>query len=151
MIWSPNANTWHLFGVINGIFIQQTICRRTASIFDWNLAAHTVPVGKRLGLRERGARWATFSSNTNIFKIDGLTQLKFCLGIVCEVFSKVSKSTCTHHAMIRIIFNLLRHVGWLTLPRCCMKIHCMCSAMTSNFLCTKVINTKFVWVSEILG
>ena len=98
MIWSLNANTWHLFGVINGIFIQQTICRRTASIFDWNLGAHTVPLGKRLGLRERGARWATFSSNTNIFKIDGLTQLKFCLGIVCEVCSKVSKSACTHHA-----------------------------------------------------
>ena len=98
MIWSPNTNTWHLFGVINGIFIQRTICRRTASIFDWNLEAHTVPVGKHLGLGERGARWATFSLNTNIFKIDGLTQLKFCLGIVCEVFSKVSKSACTHHA-----------------------------------------------------
>ena len=49
---------------------------------------------------EHGARWATFCSNTNIFKINGHTQLKFCICIVCEISSKVSKSTCTHHAII---------------------------------------------------
>ena len=53
---------------------------------------------------EDGARWATFCSNTNIFKINGHTQLKFCICIACEVSSKVSKSNCTHHAHVQNYF-----------------------------------------------
>ena len=59
---------------------------------------HCVKFKVGLLVGEGGARWAIFSSNTDIFKINGHILLKIYPGIVSSVCSKLLKSTFTYHA-----------------------------------------------------